>query len=234
MCKSEYVEKVRKLLALSESSNENEAKAAMLKAKEIMAKYMIDEADAREAATEGVEARHTGQTFTVAKNFWKYYLAQAVAHNFRCEVACYRAKGRSTREIALLGHPSDIDVCAGILDYAVSCAEAGIKEVRKGNTTTDAKTRRVMCDAYGQGFAVGVKESFESQKEEHEEGWGLVMAVPKEVSDFTKGFGNVAMVKERSYGTVGTYDDGYRDGKEFSPETKLGSQAWQGEKAAAV
>ena len=35
------IEKIKKLLALSESSNENEAKIAMLKAQELLAKHKL-------------------------------------------------------------------------------------------------------------------------------------------------------------------------------------------------
>lgn len=40
-----YKEKIRKLLALSESPVEAEATAALLKARELMAKYKIEQAD---------------------------------------------------------------------------------------------------------------------------------------------------------------------------------------------
>lgn len=38
---NKIIDKIEKLLALSSSSNENEAKAAMVKAQELMAKYEI-------------------------------------------------------------------------------------------------------------------------------------------------------------------------------------------------
>ena len=40
-----YEEKIKKLLALAESDNEHEAKAALLKAKELMAIYKIESFD---------------------------------------------------------------------------------------------------------------------------------------------------------------------------------------------
>jgi len=39
---NKIIEKIEKLIALSGSDNENEAKAAMLKAQELMAKYEIE------------------------------------------------------------------------------------------------------------------------------------------------------------------------------------------------
>ena len=41
----DYKEKIRKLLALAESENENEAKAALLKARELMAEHKLSEMD---------------------------------------------------------------------------------------------------------------------------------------------------------------------------------------------
>ena len=38
---NKVIDKIEKLLALSSSSNENEARAAMMKAQELMAKYEI-------------------------------------------------------------------------------------------------------------------------------------------------------------------------------------------------
>ena len=39
----DYKDKIKKLLALAESNNEHEARAALLKAKELMAEYKIEE-----------------------------------------------------------------------------------------------------------------------------------------------------------------------------------------------
>lgn len=41
MAEQDYREKIKKLLALSESSNEHEAKSALLKAKKLMAEHML-------------------------------------------------------------------------------------------------------------------------------------------------------------------------------------------------
>ena len=41
MAEQDYREKIKKLLALSESSNEHEAKSALLKAKKLMAEHKL-------------------------------------------------------------------------------------------------------------------------------------------------------------------------------------------------
>lgn len=45
----DYKEKIRKLLALAESPNEHEARAALLKARELMAEYKLTEAEIKDA-----------------------------------------------------------------------------------------------------------------------------------------------------------------------------------------
>ena len=44
----DYKDRIRKLLALATSPEEGEAKAALLKARELMAKYKLTEMDVRE------------------------------------------------------------------------------------------------------------------------------------------------------------------------------------------
>ena len=59
-----YREKIRKLLALAKSPNENEAKAALLRAQELMAKHKLTEADCVEMAKRKVKRIKTEFTFT--------------------------------------------------------------------------------------------------------------------------------------------------------------------------
>lgn len=51
----DYKERIRKLLALAKSPEENEAKAALLKARALMAKHKLTEAEFAEAQTRAVK-----------------------------------------------------------------------------------------------------------------------------------------------------------------------------------
>ena len=68
--------KVRKLLALSKSSNENEAAVALEKANELISKYELDEAALR---FESVAVKST-KTFVI----WRTVVANAVAWLYGC------------------------------------------------------------------------------------------------------------------------------------------------------
>lgn len=60
----DYKDKIRKLLALAESPEENEAKAALLKARKLMAEHKLREEDCKEPEKLKVIKRHVGITCT--------------------------------------------------------------------------------------------------------------------------------------------------------------------------
>ena len=57
---ADYKEKIKKLLALAESPNEHEAKAALLKARQLMAEHKIAEAELKD----GDELRLANENMT--------------------------------------------------------------------------------------------------------------------------------------------------------------------------
>lgn len=64
----DYKEKIKKLLALSESSNEHEAKAALLKARELMAEHKISMSDTMEVDKRIMKAFMENDSFNSRKN----------------------------------------------------------------------------------------------------------------------------------------------------------------------
>ena len=74
----------------------------------------------------------------------------------------------------------------------------------------------------------GIKEAFEQQREHDETGWGLVMTVPKEVSDETS-----AMKHEKFKSaaqeqmSARAFWQGNEEGKKFDPGTKIAGKAEQ-------
>ena len=77
----DYKEKIRKLLALAESNNEHEAKAALLKAKELMAIHKIEEIDIVDAQAKKVKRIETSYTYTKRGEWWMGSLAAIIAEN---------------------------------------------------------------------------------------------------------------------------------------------------------
>lgn len=65
--------KIRKLLALSESPNEFEAQAALLKARQLMAEYKLTEAELHEG-NKKIKTIKTSISCTKQTNFWIFTL----------------------------------------------------------------------------------------------------------------------------------------------------------------
>lgn len=67
----DYREKIKKLLALAESPNEHEAKAALLKAKELMAEHKLSELDVKDVGKKEVkEVLLEGMQASTRHNPW--------------------------------------------------------------------------------------------------------------------------------------------------------------------
>ena len=80
MNQQEAIVKIRKLFALADSPNANEAKAALMQAHRLMAKWNIDALQADQEEIEHITEESKGGNT-------KYYisLAQVIATNFRCK-----------------------------------------------------------------------------------------------------------------------------------------------------
>lgn len=222
----DYKEKIRKLLALAESPNENEAKCALLKAKQLMAEHKIAEIDLEEIKFKKVKRIETKYTFTKRGEWWISDLAQIIAANYCCRSAGSHYTGSQKRTIIFVGLEDDVDLCNMVFSYAVESARAlakeHCKEVAKqypyGLSTAD---KNVIKNSYASGFAKGVMDAFrEQQKAADESTWGLVMVVPKEVNDSCKNFRTDRHVSKHAIHSE-SKDSGYKEGKRFNPDRRI-------------
>ena len=232
----DYKDKIKKLLALAESNNEHEARAALLKAKELMAEYKIEEIDLADAKNRKVKRVYTEHYWTKRGEFWIGSLASVIAENYCCKSASVIPyKGAQKREIFFVGLEDDVDLCAKIFDYAVESARKFGKlyllDNYKNYDLTSQEKNRVK-NSYAIGFSKGVKEAFEVQKEEQmqkeenghsETGWGLVMAVPQEVIDECSSFTTDKYRSKNRIINCSIYNDGYKEGTRFNPNGRLTS-----------
>lgn len=218
----DYRDKIAKLLALAESPNENEAKAALLKARALMAAHKLREADCVPTEKAEVVRRLTGVTCTALTNPWKAQLAAVIAQNYCCASYRNRHHGAKTVEIGIVGLADDIEICVSIYKYAVDCVESIAKDIRRELCGYRAANVRKAVNAFGLGFAAGVGETFRAQSRKNQE-WGLVLSVPQSVTDYMtmnmgKGsaFGHCETDGYNSFASVG-----YRHGCKFDPSRKL-------------
>lgn len=223
MAVSDYKEKIKQLLALAESPNEHEARSALLKARELMAKYKLTETELIDMEKQTVEKVLTDITCSKRRNPWIIRLSSIIGENYCCRAYRNHCKGKQTFTIGFIGLKDDVEICTAIFKYAVDCSLSKIKEIRAENSlyyTGEYVTH--LCHSYGYGFTDGIDTAFQKQKEENEQGWGLIMVIPKEVEDVANSLGKAqfrAKAAENIYRSE--YNSGYRDGKAFDPTKRL-------------
>lgn len=226
---TDYKDKIRKLLALAESPVEAEAKAALLKARQLMAEHKLREEDCLEPEKLKVKEALVGVTCTKRLNSWMTDLAAIIAENYCCKAWMAKRRGMQTIEIGFIGFEDDFEVCERIFKYAVDCVLSHCKRIRKEyRDIYTGKHLGKMCDAYGYGFARGVEEAFKRQTQENQE-WGLVLIIPQEVKDKTAEMGEASVFKEfeapEHTSQIQAMREGYEDGQEFDPTKRLTEKA---------
>lgn len=76
--------KIKKLLALSKSSNQNEAQNAMLKAQKLLIKYKLSLQEIESYSIEKIKIEDFKTNQKFRGKSWKGNLAQVIADNFGC------------------------------------------------------------------------------------------------------------------------------------------------------
>jgi len=218
----DYKEKIKKLLALSESPNENEAKAALLKARQFMAEHKILEYELNDTRKQEVRKVITDITFTTRKNPWMLNLSLIIGENYCCKSYVNKKYHGKNMCVGFVGFEEDLEICIAVFKYAVDCILSQIKVLKKENMDFSNSYVKNICDSYGRGFTDGIKNGFEKQQGENEAGWGLVLMVPKEVEEVIATFRTKKLNIEFSKNEK-AYSEGYVDGKKFDSTRRVAS-----------
>ena len=211
---TDYVEKIRNLLALAESSNEYEARDALLKARQLMAKHKISDREIKEHTEENVVQNKTGITYSKRRDPWMYDLARTIAEYHCCRNFQVREKGKQVAEIGFIGLSDDLPVCLEVFQYAVDCIYSVTKKLRKDKGVKTA-------DSYGFGFTVGLRDAY--HKQQTKEKWVLVLYVPKTVDAV---FSNIKIHKTNNVMKLQDSDmldfrKGIMDGHKFHAQKRI-------------
>ena len=91
---ADYKKLIRKLLALAESPNEHEAKAALLKARKLMAEHKLTEEELKDAGKRSVEKILTDITCSKRRNPWVVQLSVVIGENYCCKAYRNHVKGK--------------------------------------------------------------------------------------------------------------------------------------------
>lgn len=185
-------QKISKLLALSQSPNENEAQAALLKARALMAQYKLRP---NMKMNSDVVYKGIGITFTLTSEPWMISLCRTISINYCCRPVLSCQPGKRTYEIWLIGLSEDFEICKTAIQYAVDCVRTGANRCKADPSWTTVKQRREAAKSYGIGFAEGLNEAFQKQSQSNQPKWGLVMRTPSIINKFIADLG----IKNRAF-----------------------------------
>lgn len=213
------IEKIKKLLSLSKSNNENEALSSMAKARELMAKYKIEISEVKDSnnkTKENIIKDNFGVTYN-GRQSWKGSLSLIIADNFGCY--CYIDVDKS---IKILGKETDVKVVQQLILFGINIIEKEsdklVKEYRR-----QKKSIRGLTKEYGLGFVAGVKEKFKEQNKFNIEGCQLMIIKDKDVDkEFKALHTRKSRSKSKRYSEhEEVYNKGYKEGKQFSANGRL-------------
>lgn len=151
------LDRVKKILALAGNNpSEEEAKAAALKAQELLAKYNLSMADIGDenAPKEKLMFKHYQ---TGVDKAWKYDLSAVVARNFRCRVTWF-----GKRELAFYGFETDANIACEVFEFLFKTCE------KRSRYTADKAYRETGCSkgvyySFSKGFISGVASELDKQ-----------------------------------------------------------------------
>ncbi len=225
MADKNIVEKIKKLLALATSSNENESTAAAEKASLLLAQYNLSLADLGPNHQEEIDETDVETTSKFVT--WKMILLSGIA-----EANCCNAMRNSyTGSMFLVGTSTNLIVCKHLYEYLNSAIERRAK-YRKGNGRGLA-----YLNAFRVGCATRLRQRLLEQKQEMERsgipGEGNAAATPgivvrsmfernqQAIFDYLESKG--AKVRTRSGAQISS-EAGYNSGYEVGDRISLNKQ----------
>lgn len=206
---SKVLEKIKKLLRLSKSSNINEARLALQKAQELMAKHNIV-VDLNQEEEETVIESIVEQT-TKTISFYRQEIAAVLAKHFRVEILItYPINGGS--KIKVIGRPQEVEIYKEVLNWSCIVFNKLFKDFLKvRGSQSRSESLRVRND-YLFGFTSGLKDALIENENAH----SLVVVTPDCVVKYMNSL-NLCIAKKRNISSFGDFEarqTGYRDGRE--------------------
>lgn len=216
---SDIKEKIRKLLNLASSPYEGEAMAALLKAKELMAKHKLTEADFEEAKKQEMVHLQVDDIkwTTDSGEVWVASLCGLIAENYCCVTCWFTPRKTRTHILQITGMQEDAELCTEVIKYAVGFVRGAVKDLQIRYRREDPKS---IMMSYAKGFTQGLELAYEDQKEEHPE-WALVVVKPEEVKQFEEGLGTKSVRTHQTAFNPTAHLQGFNDGREFNPQRVL-------------
>lgn len=161
MMNEDVLNKIRKLLALSKSSNAHEASLAAARAADLMLKYQISEASVSGSEEQPEEEPGVHQFDTTGKKnrtLWRGTLAGGIARAFGSKIYW---EGVS---IKFVGRPSDLQACLYLYQLLVKEVDRLAEDGWEGEGVESGHNARSWKSAFRQGCAQTIRDRLVEQR----------------------------------------------------------------------
>jgi hypothetical protein len=204
-------DKIQKLLNLSESNNKHESLLALKKARELMIKHNIEQAELNKEEIKDVIFEKTDIDI---KMNWKKHLVATLKSYLRIEIAA-NTMNRKVK-LVLIGFKSDVEIAKTFYVNMFKTLEKLYKRYFKDlGKPVDNATR----NDYIMGFIDGVKHTWDKQNQEYDK-YMLMVITPRETKETFVNWKQEKNIKNKNYNTKYRNDGdainaGYKDGKTY-------------------
>lgn len=180
----QIIKRIKKLLSLSQSHNENEAQLALVKAQELMIKHHIEESQISFDEPPKIIHLTTEYYFTNYKNFYLCDGIDELSDLYLCKVVFVRNKHSSKQYIRIIGNENDCRILQKVIGFIKSNVDGWTRQLKKDYLLDDNQMINNCKNDYGLGFCRGLKSLLEMQRDRIQQEEGLVVTTPKEAQDY--------------------------------------------------
>jgi hypothetical protein len=215
--KKNVILKIKKLIALSESSVESEANLALSKARELMLKYNIESIS--ENKEEDYIIRPVGKTYKKIPTYIKEISNLVSEFYFVNVIITYRKNGRG---FEFFGTKENLDIAEHIFCcLAYQCDMLWKKYLKEKNNS--GKYSKV---SYLEGVVLGYKSKLKNNEEEIKDKYSLIWYGDQLLQEmYRRQYPSARNVSYYSCGRNGSgYDAGINDGKNLRISKGIGSE----------
>lgn len=186
MCENleKVYERINKLFALAKrAGSEAEAQNAALRARELLLKYNLSEADIPGQQKVKTIARNTIDSYSQK---WQTMIAVNIASYYRCQIVKNQYK-----RLIIIGLKEDVEIFTPILGFTfesfMNCFKKRIKadpHYQSMDTHNKHTHYQLYLDTYTIGYVSALKEKLEEQNVKLSECKDLVITTPQEVQEY--------------------------------------------------
>jgi hypothetical protein len=218
------IDKVKKLLSLSKSPNQNEAAAALAKAVEICRENDICIEDVEVSGHEEIIHESTAKARQTVPA-WESELANRLARLFNCRLVIYKAPKLSNyrivreQDLQFVGYESDVKICGYVYTYLKRQVSRIATEHMKTKTFRKRHRYNEYKKCYLEGIVIGVVSKVERLFKERQDNNepGIILKRDAVIDKYLQEIGVVTSnAKARPQKRKDALCAGYCDGKQVA------------------